>query len=265
MESTSKQTLLQKYDIPISHLDFEYIKKSENFKEIEKIVLILRSGEEGYFPDLTNCAVNRLKFLHSNSKVLRTEEPALTKGSMNDKDWDSLNDDMKNWATELKEKDSKIRDGVRIVRNLPLIRNCPNFEKTNEIKSSSRINSFDYEKWDKYDADVEVMKMDLDQERNKEFVEAKNKQNLAQSSKIVEINVPDDLSFLEKEELAKRHKDKGNEYFKSNDFLEAIQEYSSSLSLLETAAVFNNRAIACEYIQNMPPSLNQGLIFFLIF
>lgn len=246
MESTSKQTLLQKYDIPISHLDFEYIKNSVNIKEIEKIVLILRSGEEGYFPDLTKCAVKRLEILQPNSKVLRIEEPVLTKGSMNEKEWNSLNDDMNNWCIELKVKDSKIRDGVKIERDLPPIRKNPNFKNVTEIKTSSRINSFDYEKWDKYDPDVEVMKMDLDEERNKEFVMAKKKQNLEQSSKIVEIKIPDELSFLEKEELAKRHKEKGNEYFKSNDFLEAIQEYTNSLSLLETATVFNNRAIACK-------------------
>lgn len=239
-------TLLQKYDIPISHLDFEYIKISENVKEIEKIVMILRSGEEGYFPDLTNFAVNRLKFVHPNSKVLRSEERALTKGSMNDKDWDFINDDMKNWSFEIKEKDLKIRDLIKSVRDLPPIRNCPSFEKTIQMKSPSRINSFDYKKWDNYDPDVEVMKMDLDKERNKEYVEATQKQNLAKSLMIVETNVSVELSFLEMEELAKRHKEKGNEYFKSNDFLESIQEYTTSLSLLETASVFNNRAIACE-------------------
>lgn len=243
-----ESTLLQKYDIPISHLDFEYIKISENVKEIEKMVLILRSGEEGYFPELTNCAVNRLKFLHPNSKVLRTEELALTKGSMNENDWDFINDDMKNFSSEIKEKDFKLRDLIKSVRDLPPIRSCPSFEKTIKIQSCSRSNSCDYKNWNKYDADVEVMKMDCDEERNKEYVEATTKQNLAKSLMIVETNVSVELSFLEIEELAKRHKEKGNEYFKSNDYLESIQEYTSSLKLLETAAVFNNRAIACECI-----------------
>jgi len=34
-----------KYDVPLNHLDFGYIKSCENQKELEKIVKILRYGE----------------------------------------------------------------------------------------------------------------------------------------------------------------------------------------------------------------------------
>lgn len=87
-------TLLKKYDIPINHLDFDYIKSCENVKEIEKIVTVLKSGEEGYYPDLTNCALSKLKLLKPNSKVLREEVPVLNKNSMNNEDWNNVSEDI---------------------------------------------------------------------------------------------------------------------------------------------------------------------------
>lgn len=86
-----KRTLLQKYDIPINHLDFEYIKNCSNSKEIERILLILKSGQEGFFPDLTKCAENRLKTLNPNSKALRQEVPLLTCAGMKSSEWQDIN------------------------------------------------------------------------------------------------------------------------------------------------------------------------------
>lgn len=81
------ESLLKKYDIPINHLDFDYIKSCENVKEIERIVTILKSGEEGYYPDLTNCAMTKLKLLSPKSKFLREEVAVLNKRSMNNEEW----------------------------------------------------------------------------------------------------------------------------------------------------------------------------------
>ena len=39
------------------------------------------------------------------------------------------------------------------------------------------IKAFDYAKWDKYDADAEELKVDLDEERQRELVETMNEKN----------------------------------------------------------------------------------------
>lgn len=83
-------SLLKKYDIPINHLDFDYIKSCGNVKEIERIVTVLKSGEEGYYPDLTACALEKLKALKPNSKILREEAPVLSKRSMNNDEWNHI-------------------------------------------------------------------------------------------------------------------------------------------------------------------------------
>lgn len=53
------KSLLEKYDIPVSHLDYKYIETCQNSKEMERIVIILKSGEEGYYPDLLDKAIDR--------------------------------------------------------------------------------------------------------------------------------------------------------------------------------------------------------------
>lgn len=70
-----RKTLAQKYEIPIEFLDFEYIKNCDDAKTLERIVLILRSGEEGYYPDLTKSAEEKLQFVKPQSKLLRVEKP----------------------------------------------------------------------------------------------------------------------------------------------------------------------------------------------
>lgn len=95
MGNEKKPPLLQKYNIPIDHLDFGYIKKCQNAKEMEKIVEILVSGEEGYYPDLTTCAENKLKELNPNSRVLRIEEPIKREQNMANKEWNDISNMMK--------------------------------------------------------------------------------------------------------------------------------------------------------------------------
>lgn len=89
-----KKSLLQKYGIPIDRLDFEYIKITTNVKELERIVKILKSGEEGYFPDLTNCAEERLRILCPSNRLLRTEEPLRTKDGIDRYEWNSINNEI---------------------------------------------------------------------------------------------------------------------------------------------------------------------------
>lgn len=72
-----KKTLLERYGIPIHHLDFAYINECSNAREMEKIVRILRSGEEGYYAELTACAEEKLRALYPNSRLLRVEEKLL--------------------------------------------------------------------------------------------------------------------------------------------------------------------------------------------
>lgn len=94
-EPPVKRSLLQKYDVPIGHLDFDYIRSCNNTKEMERILMILKSGEEGYYPDLTKCAEERVQQLNPQSKVLRTEQPLLKPGAVEQSEWQEISCNVK--------------------------------------------------------------------------------------------------------------------------------------------------------------------------
>lgn len=67
------KSLLEKYNIPIEHLDFDYVRNCVSTKEIERILEILKSGEEGHYPQLTECTEKRLRELNPDNKMFRVE------------------------------------------------------------------------------------------------------------------------------------------------------------------------------------------------
>lgn len=88
------ESLLKKYDIPIDHLDFTYVEKCINARELEQILHILTSGQEGYFPELVKCTEERLAVLNPNSKFLRKQVPVLTKYDLSTDEWSDLSNDV---------------------------------------------------------------------------------------------------------------------------------------------------------------------------
>jgi hypothetical protein len=67
------------HEIPIDHLDFKYIEKCENVKELENIYKVLCSGVEGRYPELEETTKLRIKTLSPNSRVLREDLPIQSK------------------------------------------------------------------------------------------------------------------------------------------------------------------------------------------
>lgn len=70
---SNSKSLLEKYHIPIEHIDFDYVRNGVNVKEIERILEILKSGEEGHFPQLMEFTERRLRELDPANKMLRVE------------------------------------------------------------------------------------------------------------------------------------------------------------------------------------------------
>lgn len=61
--------------IPIEHLDYEYVRNCKNVEELEKVIEILKSGEEGFYPDLIKFTVSKLSELDPENRMLRVEVP----------------------------------------------------------------------------------------------------------------------------------------------------------------------------------------------
>lgn len=251
-EKPPKKTLLERYEIPVENLDFSYIKSCNDSKILEKIVKILRSGEEGFYPDLTKCAEDRLLELKPNSKLFRKESAVIKTNCLDKDELEKVQNDMKNFVAEMKQQDKILTESKpkKYNKNEPPIRApkvVTDSSKSNK-NSSNRIKSTDYSKWDKFDADAAVLKIDLDDERQREIAEAKNKKNL-EKSKLIEVieDDVDELTDFEKDRLSLKFKERGNEAYKAKDYDEAIKEYTQSINIKKTAAALNNRALVCKY------------------
>ncbi|KAM8704716.1 hypothetical protein ACLKA7_009210 [Drosophila subpalustris] len=243
---------------------------------MEKIVKILRSGEEGYFPDLTRCAEEKLKQLKPESKLFRYEE-AICKSSVLDKQ------ELKpiyDWTTDIKTKDSTLSglkdEAKEVLDDLPPMRtpckiDIDKPEAAPKPKSDSkpetqpkaktneqRIKSTDYSKWDKYDPDEEILRMDLEEERTKEQAQIKTRKIQPNSTKEDHIKICEQsaeeqrlqcqlkkLSQLEREQYGEKYRLRGNEYFNAKEYDHAINEYTRSIVYdpEHAARSYNNRAL----------------------
>ncbi|XP_014289302.1 RNA polymerase II-associated protein 3 isoform X2 [Halyomorpha halys] len=254
-----KKSLLEKYEIPINHLDFKYVKKCCNILEIERILRILRSGEEGHYPELLKCVEERLKFLSPDHKALRTCEPVMTKSCLNAEEWNSVHKEIMEWKNEIDETDQILNNSKsvndsnnyypEVRRSVKKIEN----ETKKENLDKKKITMTDYNQWEKFDADKECLKLDLEEEKRAEEKQrrelAEKKKKEAESSLSLEekeiheiAQTSDALSEEERKVIAAKEKELGNEFYKRNLFNDAIRYYTRSICLYPTAVSYNNRA-----------------------
>ncbi|XP_027966128.1 sperm-associated antigen 1 [Eumetopias jubatus] len=242
------------FKIPVEHLDFKYIEKCSDVKHLEKIFCVLRSGEEGYYPELTEFCEKRLKGLAPESRALRKDKPAATASSFTAEEWEKIDGDIKSWISEIKKEENKMHFHETETLpakedNLPPVRGSRSHlhvskEKYSNSRRPKKKIPRDYAEWDKFDVEKECSKIDEDY---KEKAVVNNKSHLSK----IETRI-DTAGLTEKEKtfLATHEKEKGNEAFHSGDYEEAVMYYTRSISVLPTVAAYNNRAQAELKLQN---------------
>ncbi|KAM4704932.1 sperm-associated antigen 1 [Rhinophrynus dorsalis] len=206
------------YQIPIGHLDYSFISKCLDVKYLEKILFVLRSGEEGLYPDLTEFCEKRIQSLSPNSRALRKDKPPATAADFSLEEWQHIDKDIK------KNK------------------------KTSVNKTVPR----DYKDWDRFDVEKELSKIDVGSEK-------KELSKTIINSKTSNINKTIDTAGISPEQrniFANNEKDKGNEAFRCGDYKEAVIYYSRSISVLPSAAAYNNRAQAEIKLKNWENAMN---------
>ncbi|XP_077990089.1 sperm-associated antigen 1-like [Glandiceps talaboti] len=241
--------------VPLEHLDYKYIGNCTDIKELGKILRILNSGDEGYYPDLIKYCEKRIEEIEGpGSKYLRKDKPLTTPRDLDKDEWSQLDSGFKAWTNEMQEKDSSlktnpatsadealppIRSGVTINTNTGEVTN--NEERPFYQPSPDRIRSGEYRKWDKFDVDKEIEKLDEQESSNTPVNNTSAGNNKAP---LIEDTIDaTGLSSQERELKANREKDKGNEAFRANDYAEAEVYYSRSISLVPSPAAYNNRAL----------------------
>ncbi|XP_023226716.1 sperm-associated antigen 1-like [Centruroides sculpturatus] len=229
-----KRTLLEKFSIPIEHLDFKYIESCSDVVEISRILRILRSGEEGFYPQLTERCEQRLQQLDPKNKLLRHLTPACHSSELPIDQKESLLRDLEKSIDQMKILEGELRKHNQDLWELPDIRraeaviNPKNKENASKIK---KIKPSTYAEWDRFDVQEELDK--LDNEKPHSTV-AKSKIGLAVDGW--------DASREERSLIAEHERLKGNEAYAAGDYEEAKLYYDRSLSAVLDPVTLNNRA-----------------------
>ncbi|CAH3194909.1 unnamed protein product [Porites evermanni] len=242
-----------KSGIPIEHLDYRYVEGCKNAKELEKILKVLRSGEEGVYPDLIEFTEERLKKVNPKSKSLRKENPIKTYHDLSASEEQEITDDLQEWMTSINQADKSLKKesqtGVIDNDSLPPVRSAASSEgfsskqQQADQKQKKPVAPRSYHEWDRFDPDEEIASLEEKEkkERKKKLENAK-----VMSASSIPSNV--DLrgkSETERQVLANKEKEKGNEAFQSGNYKEALAYYCRSIELNPKAtAVYNNRALA---------------------
>ncbi|KAJ7338006.1 hypothetical protein JRQ81_010532 [Phrynocephalus forsythii] len=262
VSSLFSQGITKTYQIPIEHLDYTFIETCKDVKYLEKILRILRSGEEGFYPDLILFCENHIESLNPNSRALRRDKPAATASDFTTAEWEKINNEMETWATEMKEEEYKILyDTTEVfkekVENFPPVRSsncCYSTDKSKTLKNrqiKKKNVPRDYREWDKFDVEQECSRMDENE-----------KNQISKTSITTDIKLPNmeidttGMTTKEKNFIANREKEKGNEAFAIGDYKEAAAYYNRSLSAFPTVAAYNNKAQAEIKLQNWHVALH---------
>lgn len=237
-----KESLLSKYRIPIQNFEYEYIEKCGDGKELEKILQVLRSGEEGFFPHLIKVAEERLAVIKPKSRLLRKMVPVVNKDDLNKHELDEICKDLDTWVTDIskhnKELEKRKANSTECETKVRAYKETSSEDKERS-NTEQRIKSTDYTAWDKYDADTEILKMDLKEENEKRAaLQEKPKKNTHKCVSFNKFGTEAEAAFV-----ADREREKGNEFFKAGDYEEALQCYSHSILTKPSVNSLNNRAV----------------------
>ncbi|XP_067140151.1 sperm-associated antigen 1-like [Centruroides vittatus] len=230
-----KRTLLEKFSIPIEHLDFKYIENCSDVAEISRILRILRSGEEGFYPQLTERCEQRLHQLDPKNKLLRQQTAACHSSELPVDQKESLLRDLEKSIDQMKILEGELRKHNQDLWELPDIRrveaviNPKNKETANKIR---KVKPATYAEWDRFDVRKELDKLDDDEKPNPTV--AKPKIGPAVDGL--------DASREERSLIAEHERLKGNEAYAAGDYEEAKLYYDRSLSALLDPVTLNNRA-----------------------
>lgn len=235
-------------DIPIEHLDYKYIETCNDVNKLQKILQVLKSGEEGRYPELEDFAEKRLASQKPDSVLLEksNREKMITELELEERQ--KITNNLQNMQYD--QPNGTKED------NLPPIRTSKKIglqeQKPKQQTSNKQVTPRSYDEWSKLDKEIEnqdqreTTSKTVINEANPPAYKLLGKENINQPN----AKSADDLNYTSQNE-----KKKGNEAFNSGDFEEALVYYNRSLDMIKNPAVYNNRAITNIKLKNYPPAL----------
>lgn len=239
-------------NIPIDELDYGYIEKCKDINKLQKILEILRSGEEGRFPALEQFTEKQLAIKNPGSLLLERCNIEKTVRDMPKNEVERTIEDLKNFTSGYSGKTNSslttsIDEGDG---SLPPIRTNTN-NKGNTPKdnfSEDKIRQSVVPKgpgyWDKVTKEVDadnkgVYETVCQETKSKSSMDVKTLKAVHELLSDTPVSQQDDNTCLK----AESDKNKGNEAFRCGDYEEALIYYNRSINISLSPAALNNRAI----------------------
>ena len=261
-------------EVETNMLDYEFVATCEDLSLLKKIYKKLLKGREGRYPHLEETVKNKIlgllpvkekRKVLALTSIISSEEVRKESNSLNE--WleaihnssnmvdGSTSDDTHAFTKHLPLRGSQTqtRDIQRRPTKSTLKEDLDVNRQQEERISKEKFSNRDYFRaWDKFDVEAAEKALEDNQDDTNRYrhedqdskdkkrreMTAKNLQSLREKLKC---NL---MSESEKIFLAKKEKEKGNDYFRSGDYEEAFSSYSKSLALNEKDAVaYANRAM----------------------
>ena len=254
-------------EVTLEMMDYKHVDGCSDVPELRSILQALKSGEHGKYPHLERHTEKRILGLLPEKDRKKIEALASTPSAQDVAD---AANDINTFVGESKEDDDRLRTEVYVKKGgkqLPPVRGRKAAPVTKEVskpsaeeleaKKENRIPGYDFRAWDKYDVDKECDKLDdkekaQEEARKRRAREARERDD-AKARKALEDLAKcrtelgcDDLAPAERQFLARREKNKGNEAYRASENRDAYDSYTRSLAYdASSAVVFANRAMAC--------------------
>jgi len=254
-------------EVTLEMMDYKHVDGCSDVPELRSILQALKSGEHGKYPHLERHTEKRILGLLPEKDRKKIEALASTPSAQ---DINDAANDINAFVGESKEDDDRLRTEVYVKKGgkqLPPVRGRKAVPVTKEVskpspeeleaKKENRIPGYDFRAWDKYDVDKECEKVDdkekkIEEDRKRRAREARERDD-AKARKALEDLAKcrtelgcDDLAPAERQFLARREKNKGNEAYRASENRDAYDSYTRSLAYdASSAVVFANRAMAC--------------------
>ncbi|XP_067305575.1 sperm-associated antigen 1 isoform X4 [Pseudorasbora parva] len=250
--------------VPVEHLDYSFIQSCSDLKHLEKILRVLRSGQQGFFPHLIEFCERHIEKLEPKSRVLRKENRAASAADLSTEEWRSISEDLQMWERSIRseELELKRRPIISDAEILPPVRSSEGPVQVHSSDGPVQVQRSvstavkteraagvprPYADWDRFDVEAECSKIDESPTHIICPERPTVKQTVNSTGQSVCVCVTDWQCVppaQDRAALARREKEKGNEAFRAGEYEEAVAFYSRSLSLVSSVAALNNRAQA---------------------
>ncbi|KAI8903748.1 hypothetical protein EDD86DRAFT_214142 [Gorgonomyces haynaldii] len=207
------------YDV--EHLDYRYISGCENLQELKLLLEVLKSGKEGYYPQLEDHIQQRMASLDP-SFVLPERLKTIER---------EAREELNSWIQEMADKDKQVAAQPIHPNTVPVRNASQPAPQQVTVSKNSRIKSSDYRSWDKFDVDKEIAQLELeDQPAPKARINTKQ----------VSVKLDPSTDADSRKFLGDNERTKGNELFKDQDYESALECYLKSSELYPTPQIYSN-------------------------